>query len=233
MNDIGFLQELTGFLDLSAVDECDAAAIEALCAKAQTPNGPVAAVVVPSGFVGQAKRLLAGTGIKTAAQISFPNGGEDTVALETETEIAVSDGAEEIEFVMAYKIFADGRPGFAETQIVRMKRKCGDAMLKVVLEVGEFPDTKVISDASTVALAAGADMLGTSNGQSMHVPTQDQSRAILSTIAEADVGKGFKIGERTEAAADILKQFKLAREICANTSANKQFFRANGNAVLD
>lgn len=233
MNDTGYLQELTGFLDLSARDECDAAAIETLCARAQTPYGPVAAVLVPSGFVEQAKRLLAGTGIKIAAQISFPDGGEDTVALETEIAKAVSDGAEEIEFVMAHKVLTEGRPGFAETQIVRIKRKCGNAMLKVVLEIGDFPNTRTIVEACDVALAAGADMLATSSGKSAKLATKDDIEAVLATIAKAVGSKGFKIGEDANSASDILNQLKLAQEICGNTSPDMQFFRANGNAILN
>ena len=62
-------------LDLTNLDaDCDAAAIEALLARTRTPHGPVAAVCVWPAFVAQARRGLAGSGIRVATVVSFPAG---------------------------------------------------------------------------------------------------------------------------------------------------------------
>lgn len=234
MNNTELFKHLIGCVDLSAPHEgCNTASIEALCAKAQTPHGNVAAVAVRPDFVAQTKTLLAGTGIKTAATISFPDGGEDTLTLEEETTKAISDGADEIELLMAHTALSEGRPGFAETQIVRIKRCCGDAILKVILEVGELPDMDTIREASDVALAAGADILVTASGKSTEASSQSQTEAVLASIAKVDVTKGLKIGESTSSTPDLMACLKSAQQIYGNAMPNARVFRVNGNAILD
>lgn len=234
MNDTELFKQLIGYLDLSAPDEgCNTVSLEALCTRAQTPHGTVAAVSVPPAFVNQTKALLAGTDVKTAAKISFPDGGEDTLALEDETNKAISEGAEEIELIMAHKALCEGRPGFTETQIVRVKRCCKDAILKVVLEVDALPDMDTLQEASDVALAAGADMLVTSKGQSTDVSNPDELDTILASIAKVDVTRGLKIGESMGATSDIVAYLQTAQKTYGNTMPSPRIFRVNGNAVLD
>ncbi|MFX9089505.1 hypothetical protein ABTN55_20545, partial [Acinetobacter baumannii] len=84
-----------------------------------------------SRFIKDAVPLLKGTGVKIATVVNFPGGGEDTGAVERETAEAIAAGADEIDLVMPYQAFLDGRHGFAETQIVRVKRVCGATTLKV------------------------------------------------------------------------------------------------------
>ena len=56
---------------------CDAAAIAALCDRARTPHGPVAAVCVWPDFVAQCRAALAGSGIRVATVVNFPTGDDD------------------------------------------------------------------------------------------------------------------------------------------------------------
>lgn len=52
-------------------DGCTAADIDALCARAVTEHGHVAAVCVYPAFVAQAKAKLAGTPVKVATVVNF------------------------------------------------------------------------------------------------------------------------------------------------------------------
>lgn len=233
MNDTELFKNLIGCLDLSAPhDGCDRSSIEELCASAQTLHGNVAAVAVRPEFVVQTKILLAGTGIKTVATIGFPDGGEDTLALEGQTTQAILDGADEIELLIAHKALSEGRPGFAETQIVRIKRCCGDAILKVVLEVGDLPDTRTIGEASDIALAAGADILVTSSGKSGATSSSNQTEVVLASLAKVGISKGLKIGESISATSDVTASLKSAQKIYGDTMLNARVFRINGNSVL-
>ncbi len=53
--------------------------------------------------------------------------------------------------MLAYRAFASGRPGFAETQILRVRDALGGkARLKVILETGEIADpTKIRAAANS------------------------------------------------------------------------------------
>ena len=64
-------------LDLTNLnDDCDAAAIDALAARACTDHGHVAALCVWPAFVDQAHGLVGHRGVKIATVVNFP-GGED------------------------------------------------------------------------------------------------------------------------------------------------------------
>ena len=65
-------------LDLTDLnDECDEAAIDALCDRAVTPHGSVAAICIWPRFVAHARKRLAAD-VKIATVVNFPT-GEDPV----------------------------------------------------------------------------------------------------------------------------------------------------------
>ncbi|WP_306260344.1 deoxyribose-phosphate aldolase [Pararhizobium sp. IMCC21322] len=234
MSDTDLLKGLIGCLDLTNLnDDCDSAAIAALCAKAQTPHGNVAAVCIYPRFVAEAKDHLSGTGIKVVTVVNFPDGGEDTVAVEAATRQALADGADEIDLVMAYKALAEGRPGFAETQIVRIKRICGDTLLKVILETGELQDAETIRKAADVALAAGADFLKTSTGKVATNATLDAAEILLTAIAETDKTIGFKPAGGIKTSSDAIAYFDVAKRIRGDAAPNPALFRLGASSVLD
>jgi deoxyribose-phosphate aldolase len=224
-----------GLLDLTDLSEtCTPAAIDRLCARAVTPHGAVAAVCLYPRFVAQAKRLLAGTGVKIATVVNFPAGGEDTLAVVEETRQAVGDGADEIDHVLAYRAFLEGRPGFAETQIARVKEACGPARLKVILETGEISDPGKIRAASELALAAGADFLKTSTGKVKVNASLEAARIMLEAIAASgrrDVG--FKPAGGIKSVEDAAAYLGLADAIMGSGWARPSTFRFGASSLLD
>ena len=115
-----------GLIDLT--DLGDAATEDGardLCRRAVTPHGAVAAVCLWPRFVATAKAALAGTGVKIATVVNFPAGGRGhSGGRGRDGKRAIADGADEIDLVMPYRAFLVGRAGFAETQIVRIRRLC-------------------------------------------------------------------------------------------------------------
>lgn len=225
-----------GLLDLTDLSEtCTPADIDGLASRAVTPHGAVAAVCLYPRFVSQAKRLLAGTGVKIATVVNFPAGGEDTGAVVAETEQALADGADEIDHVMAYKALVDGRPGFAETQVVRVRAAIGDrARLKVILETGEIGDPARIRQAAEIALGAGADFLKTSTGKVKVNATPDAARILLEVIAASgrqDVG--FKPAGGIRTVEDAATYLGLADQIMGAGWARPSTFRFGASGLLD
>lgn len=221
---------LLDLTDLS--DSCTEAAIETLCQKAVTPFGTVAAVCLYPPFVAQAKTLLHGSGVKIATVVNFPDGGDDTVEVERETAAAIANGADEIDLVMPYRAFLAGRHGFAETQIVRIRRVCGPVTLKVILETGRLALPEPIREASDLALSAGADFIKTSTGKVEVNATPEAARIMLAAIRASGRAAGFKAAGGVRSAAEAGAYLQLADEIMGPDWATPATFRFGASALL-
>ena len=204
-----------------------------LCARAVTPHGAVAAVCLWPRFVAVAKAALAGTGVRIATVVNFPAGGEDTRAVEAETAQAIAAGADEIDLVMPYRAFLAGRPGFAETQIGRVKRICeGRALLKVILETGEIAVPAEIRAAADLALAAGADFVKTSTGKVAVNATEQASELLLEAVRACGRPAGFKAAGGIRSVADASVHLAAADRIMGPGWASPATFRLGASSLL-
>jgi deoxyribose-phosphate aldolase len=204
-----------------------------LCGRAVTPHGAVAAVCLWPRFVATAKRALAGTGVKIATVVNFPGGGDDTRAVEAETARAIADGADEIDLVMPYRAFLAGRPGFAETQIVRVGRLCaGRAALKVILETGEIADPGRIRAAADLALAAGADFVKTSTGKVAVNATPAAAEILIEAIRACGRPAGFKAAGGIRTVAEAAIYLALADRLMGPDWARPATFRFGASGLL-
>ncbi|WP_415719255.1 deoxyribose-phosphate aldolase [Roseibium alexandrii] len=229
-----------GLVDLTNLnDDCTAEDITALTNRTVTPYGAVAAVCVWPRFVAQAIRELAGTGVKVATVVNFPAGGEDTQAVVAETRQAIADGADEIDLVMPYRTFVEGRKGFAEEQIIQVKAAIPEpAILKVILETGEIKDPLLIHAASNVAIAAGADFIKTSTGKVAVNATLEAAEIMLTAIEEARRDNaerviGFKPAGGIKTASDAAAYLALADKIMGHNWVSASTFRFGASGLLD
>lgn len=222
-------------LDLTNLnDDCDEAAIEALCQKAQTPHGNTAAVCVWPRFVAKAKSCLEGTGIKVATVVNFPHGGDDLFATIEETKAAIADGADEIDLVLPYKTFANGRRGYGETMVVRVKEALtGEVKLKVILETGELKDAEVIRAAAEAAIAGGADFIKTSTGKVPVNATPQAAEIMLDVIAQSGKPVGFKPAGGVRTLDDAATYLAIAEKFMGADWATPAHFRFGASGVLD
>ncbi|CTQ65248.1 deoxyribose-phosphate aldolase [Roseibium alexandrii] len=229
-----------GLVDLTNLnDDCTAEEITALTNRTVTPYGAVAAVCVWPRFVAQAVRELAGTGVKVATVVNFPAGGEDTQAVVAETRQAIADGADEIDLVMPYRTFVEGRKGFAEEHIIQVKAAIPEpAILKVILETGEIKDPLLIHAASNVAIAAGADFIKTSTGKVAVNATLEAAEIMLTAIEEARRDNaerviGFKPAGGIKTASDAAAYLALADKIMGHNWVSASTFRFGASGLLD
>ena len=225
-------------LDLTNLDDdCTSRDIATLCARATTPVGAVAAVCVWPRFVAQAKSALAGSGVRVATVVNFPEGGDDTFAVLAETRTAVADGADEIDLVMAHRAFVAGRRGFAEEQIRRVKAVCGPATLKVILETGEIGDPLLIHTASDVAISAGADFIKTSTGKVAVNATLQAAEIMMTVIEEVRRGHGRAVGFKPaggiRTVGDAAAYLELADRILGHNWVSAKTFRFGASGLLD
>ena len=175
--------------------------VTALCSKAirPDPSDPTvpscAAVCVYPSLVGVAKVRLAGSTVKVASVATgFPSGQTLIDVKLREVEDAVALGADEVDIVIDRGAFLAGRLAAVYDEIVRVKAACGDAHLKVILEVAELGTYDNVRRASVLAMAAGADFIKTSTGKLPGAATLPVHLVMLEAIRDVFDESGRRVG---------------------------------------
>ena len=221
-------------LDLTNLDDgCTEADIDALCRRAQSPKGPVAAVCIWPRFIPQATAALAGTGIGIATVVAFPGGDDDTGEVLETTRQAVIDGADEIDMVIPYKALIEGHPGMVPSAVARVVDAAGAAQVKAILETGLLGDAELIREAARLAIEGGADFIKTSTGKVPVNATPEAARVMLEEIAATDREVGFKPAGGIRTTEDAAAYLSLCDEIMGPDWAGPATFRIGASSVLD
>jgi deoxyribose-phosphate aldolase len=175
--------------------------VAALCSKAirpdpSDPNVPsVAAVCVFPNLVPTAVERLAGSGVKVASVATyFPSGQAPLDVKVREVEDVVAMGADEVDMVIDRGAFLSGRYAKVFDEIVQVKEACGDAHLKVILEVSELGTYDNVRRASLLAMAAGGDFIKTSTGKLPGAATLPVQLVMLEAIRDVYEETGRKVG---------------------------------------
>jgi deoxyribose-phosphate aldolase len=122
-----------------------------------------ASVCVNPLEVARVRALLAGSSLLVVAVIGFPFGASHTEVKVLETELAVRDGADEIDMVVAIGRLRDGDVAYVESDIAAVVRAAAGRPVKVILECGLLTDAEKARGAA-VAVSAGAAFVKTSTG---------------------------------------------------------------------
>jgi deoxyribose-phosphate aldolase len=175
--------------------------VAALCSKAVRPDPTdpsipsVAAVCVYPNLVPVAKQRLEGTGVKVASvATAFPSGQSPLDVKLREVQDAVGFGADEIDMVIDRGAFLSGRYAQVYDEVVRVKEACGDAHLKVILEVSELGTYDNVRRASLLSMAAGADFIKTSTGKLPGAATLPVHLVMLEAIRDVYEETGRRVG---------------------------------------
>lgn len=157
----------------------------------------VAAVCVFPNFVQPARQGLKKSGIKLAVvSASFPTSQTFLEVKITETEIAIRNGADEVDIVIPVGPFLNKDYDSVIEEITTLKQTVGDATLKVILETGLLKEPDLIYRASVIAMDSGADFIKTSTGKTPVSATPEAAwvmcRAILDYYNETGIMVGFK-----------------------------------------
>lgn len=231
--DAGIAARALACLDLTDLsDACDARAIETLCARAHTPKGDVAAVCVWPRFVALSRERLGARRIAVATVVNFPAGGERVAEVVAETTAAVADGADEIDMVLPYRAFAEGRADVAARMVDAVRNACGGSLLKVILETGMLREPGLIRRAADLAIAEGADFLKTSTGKVEVNATPEAASAMLDAIAAGGRPVGLKAAGGIRSVADARTYIELADSRMGAGWATPRTFRLGASSVL-
>lgn len=125
-----------------------------------------ASVCVNSYYTALVAKELEGSDVMTCTVVGFPLGQMSTRAKKAETEIAVADGAQEIDMVINVGALKEGLQDVVLEDIREVKSACGTARLKVIIETCLLTDEEKVL-ACRLSREAGADFVKTSTGFSI------------------------------------------------------------------
>lgn len=217
--------------------------IRQLCNKAMHPHEnsdipSVAAVCVYPNMVRLAKKYLNGSKVKVAAvATAFPSGMSRQKIKIEETKWAVSEGADEIDMVISRGKFLSGEYNFVFDEIAKVKEACGEAHLKVILEIGELHTYDNVRRASDIAMSAGADFIKTSTGKVQPAATLPVTLVMLEAIRDFYYKTGKKIGMKPaggiSTAKTALQYLVTVRETLGNDWLNADMFRFGASSLAN
>jgi deoxyribose-phosphate aldolase len=163
------MQELVRYIEHTLFKpDASRADIEKLCAEA-IQHG-FHGVCVNGSRVGLAVTQLEETDLKVVALVGFPLGAGAADTKRYETEVAVDDGAHEIEFVPDLGRFKDGEHEYFLREIRDIVEAADERPVKVVLELGLLDEEQrrivceVIRDSGANFVTAPAGFAGEGGG---------------------------------------------------------------------
>ncbi len=110
-----------------------------------------------------AKEYLKGSAIKIVTVVGFPLGASLSDVKAFEADLAIKDGADEVDMVIAIQAVKNKDWEYVKNDIKTVKKACGDRVLKVITETDLLSKEEIIKSCEC-AVEAGADFVKTSTG---------------------------------------------------------------------
>lgn len=154
-----------------------------------------------------------------------------------ECEMAVENGADEIDIVLALNAFMCGDYESARAEIRAMRAAVDAAgakagrkvVLKVILETGLLVAPEKIAAASFLAMEEGADFIKTSTGKVPVNATPVAAYVMCECIGKYYAATGRKVGFKAAGgisnAKDAVSYYMIAKTILGNEWMNRDLFR--------
>lgn len=221
-------------LDLTSLNDGDTAAdIDALCRRAQTAHGPVAAVCVWPRFVAQARAALPAS-IKVAAVANFPDGSLDQARALADVASIAQAGGDEVDVVLPYRALMAGQSTEVAEFLSEVRFASRPLTLKVIIESGELHTPELIAQATRLALAAGADFVKTSTGKTPVGATPAAAAVMLKEIQASGLpSAGFKASGGVRSVADAAGYIAQAEAALGAEALNPQRLRFGASGLLN
>ena len=167
--------------------------IIALCEEAKQFD--FMSVCVNPAYVPLAAKCLEGSDVKVCTVIGFPLGMNLTRTKVEEAELAIKEGADEIDMVINVGMLKAGHDQYVEEEIRELKAVAGQKVLKVIIETCLLTDEEKVR-ACIASKNAGADFVKTSTGFSTGGATVHDVALMRKTVGP-DMGVKASGGVRT------------------------------------
>jgi deoxyribose-phosphate aldolase len=206
-------------------------------AKYHVPN--CAAVCVYPSMVKYARKFLGNDSAVRVASVAtgFPSGQYPMPTKLQEVRRAVGDGADEVDMVIDRGAFLAGDHAKVFDDIAAVKRACGPAHLKVILETGELVTYDNVRLASEIAMQAGADFIKTSTGKVNPAATMPVTLVMLEAIRDYFFATGIRIGMKPAGGIRTSKQalayLVMVKETLGDDWLTPDLFRFGASTLVN
>ena len=204
-----------------------------------------ASVCVYSNFASTVKEVRKGDFNITVVSACFPSSQSFLEVKLREVEMAVEQGADEVDIVLALNAFLAGDYESAAEEIRQVRRVIDETAgkqgrkvhLKVILETGLLKTPENIAEASFLAMEAGADFIKTSTGKVDINATPQSAYVMCECIAKYYSATGKKIGFKPaggiSSAADALCYYSIVASLLGKEWLNRELFRFGVSRVAN
>lgn len=160
---------------------------------------------------------------------NFPSSQSRMEVKIAETQLAIVDGATEIDIVMPVGKFLSGDYESVCDDISEMKQACGDVPMKVILETGDLKNCSNIKIASILSMYAGADYIKTSTGKEKISATPEAAyvmcQAIKEYYDETEIQIGLKPAGGINTVMDAITYYTIVKEVLGEQWLTNKWFR--------
>jgi len=143
-----------------------------------------ASVCIYPPYVSICKKILSEQNIAICTVVGFPFGANMTSVKAYETELAINEGADEIDMVINIGAFRDKDFDYVINDIKKVKNICGKHILKVIIETAYLDDREKV-DACNICRDAGADFVKTSTGFAPSGATVEDVKLLKKTAGDS------------------------------------------------
>lgn len=246
------LKDCFSMMDLTTLKTDDTpASVTKLVNKVNTfretyPDWPLpASVCVYSNFASTVKAARACDFNITVVSACFPTSQSFLEVKLKECEMAVEQGADEVDIVLALNSFLAGDYETASEEIRQVRKTIDEVAsrqgrnvhLKVILETGLLKTPEAIANASFLAMEAGADFIKTSTGKVDVNATPMAAFVMCECIAKYKEQTGKKIGFKPaggiSTAMDAICYYSIVSSILGKEWLNKELFRFGVSRVAN
>ena len=210
------------------------------------PEWPLpASICVFSNFAATVKEARTADVNITVVSACFPSSQSFLEVKLKEVEMAVEQGADEVDIVLALNAFLAGNTEAAADEIRQVRRVIDEVAgrqgrevhLTVILETGLLRTVQNIANASFLAMEAGADFIKTSTGKVDVNATPVAAYVMCECIAKYHEMTGKKIGFKPaggiSTAADALCYYSIVSSVLGKDWLNKKMFRFGVSRVAN
>lgn len=161
---------------------------------------------------------------------NFPSSQSRMEVKIAETQLAVADGATNVDIVMPVGKFLSGDYEGVSDDINELKQVCGEEVpMKVILEVCDLGSLSNVKKAALLSMYSGADYIKTSTGKEKSGATPESVYVMCQAIKEYYDKTGIQIGLKPaggiNTVKDALTYYTILKEVCGEKWLTNYWFR--------
>mgnify|MGYP002508054476 CR=1 FL=1 len=203
------------------------------------PEWPLpASVCVYPNFASTVKEARACDFNITVVSACFPSSQSFLEVKLKECEIAVEQGADEVDIVLNVGKMLTGDYDEAANEVEMIRSEMDeDVVLKVILETGALKTPELIRKASLISMAAGADFIKTSTGKIDVAATPEAAvvmcQAIKDFYDKTGIMVGFKSAGCVKSPQDAALYYTIVEQILGEQWLTTDLFRIGASSAAN